>query len=140
MGKIRYEIPVGARKVTRTSFREYTHLIVATGRNLASRLAWQKYSIETLERRLVEYRKSGVPTGGCYTPDSIADTEAALENARKPLEPEAPGLIEIGFAGSGRLAEKAAASARKTWDGVEVIEIRPEHKREIKARGKKEAT
>jgi hypothetical protein len=130
--KIKYAIPTPYGTETRTSHREYTHVVVAGSLKAAEITRLHAETVTALQNRLVEY-KAELAKGPDPRNDYakwIRDLEArlAVRPAQALLALARPrGLI--GYAGSLKLAQKLTTG----WDvsrhmDIQIIEIKPEHK------------
>lgn len=161
MSKTKYSVPTEFGTVTRTSARDYTHVIVGNGvikeavtrRRYAADLAYHQENVANQEAEIA----AGYPKAREFTHINSAEwieiTDKSLAESRQfiaeyesrlaqALENRVKGgLVVLGFASRLDLAQKVASR----WDAeeheeVRVVQIEEAHKAAIQSRSKKAAS
>jgi hypothetical protein len=133
--KTKYTIQTQIGEVTRTSHREYTHVVVAKGitrEHVASWVARERahaiHKINAIEGD-PRYRDNGWQLDNlrCWRRLAEMDTDKEFERTKDSTI--------WSFCGRADLAMKTANKLRDDgWNAIEIIELKPEHKRIIQPR------
>jgi len=138
MARFHYTVKTESGTAERKSDRIYTHAVLVRGHHAALVLSRRKHDVSSTRDGLkyAEDKAAGRKPRYSFDTDqtvaadvvryriALANAEQALEAERaSPTDPLANPEGVLTWCGRPDLAAKAAASARKSWVGVRIVEV-----------------
>lgn len=128
--KYEYQIQTSFGLITRTSARKYAFIVVAGKRTEACLTKFVNAMVSCAKRDLAFFLSTGEADRASKQEAIIAGAPQLLSDMLQSRRPAGC----IGFSSRRDLADRMAQSAGAEHEDVQVIEILPEHVREIKPR------